>query len=190
VASRKRHRAPGTYRTRRNTQCWPSSPHTAQAAAFAIYTGLRAGEQLALTWDMVDLRKAEILIPAALAKGHRDRRVVMLEPAVEVLRRIPRHIRSSHVFRHSDGTPLTTFWRGLVGAARRAGVKDLTWHDLRRTHGCRLLQDWGWSLEMVRDQLGHASVAQTERAYAFLEVDQRHAAAQKPAQAKRISSNV
>src|SRR3954468_23671565 len=34
-------------------------------------------------------------------------------------------------------------------------VRTLRWHDLRRTHGCRLLQEERWSLEMARDQLGH-----------------------------------
>ncbi|WP_238255218.1 hypothetical protein [Methylorubrum podarium] len=32
-------------------------------------------------------------------------------------------------------------------------------------------------MEMVRDQLGHRSVVQTERSYAFLEVEDRRSAA-------------
>lgn len=66
--------------------------------------------------------------------------------------------------------------KGLKGAARRAGIHDLRWHDLRRTCGCRLLQDRGLSTEQVRDWLGHSSVMTTEKAYAFLTIDDLHRA--------------
>jgi len=151
-----------------------ASPDCAAAIRFAIYTGLRQQEQFGLTWDLVRLEKREILIPKAMAKGKRDRHVVMLQPAVEALERFPKHIASRFVFRHNSGHRFLTMDTALHGAARRAGIKDIRWHDLRRTHGCRLLQDYGFSLSMVRDQLGHSTVATTERSYAFLEVDARH----------------
>ena len=40
-----------------------------------------------------------------------------------------------------------------------------------RTCGCRLLQNHGLSFAQVRDWLGHLNVQQTERAYAFLTVE-------------------
>ena len=48
----------------------------------------------------------------------------------------------------------------------------LTWHELRRTTGCRLLQQDRRSMEEVWKWLGHSSVLVTERAYAFLEEEQ------------------
>jgi integrase/recombinase XerD len=45
------------------------------------------------------------------------------------------------------------------------------WHDLRRTCGCRLLQDKGFTMVQVSKWLGHASVRVTEKHYAFLYVD-------------------
>ncbi len=176
-------------------------PYVRDAMLFAIYTGLRSEEQFSLTWDRIDMTRNELVIPAALAKSKRERKVVILEEAMDVLRRTPRHIRGSFVFHHGlavkaanakemrlvrptragkDGERFRHLLRGLKEAARRAGMKDLRWHDLRRTHGCRLLQELKWSMEMVRDQLGHQSVTQTERAYAFLEVDARHAAVSRP----------
>lgn len=75
-----------------------------------------------------------------------------------------------------DGSRYGRRTRGFNAAATRAGLKDLRWHDLRRTCGCRLLQDHGLTFHEVRDWLVHESVAQTERAYAFLKVDALRAA--------------
>ncbi len=53
-------------------------------------------------------------------------------------------------------------------------IPDLVWHDLRRTCGCRLLQDHKLSIERVSKWLGHASIEQTQKAYAFLDVQHLH----------------
>jgi integrase len=143
------------------------------AIVVAIYSGLRLREQFDLTWDDVDLSARLVRIPAARAKGRRTRDVVLLEPAIDALRALPRHIKSRLVFWHRDGARFRHLDRGFKAAAKRAKIKDLRWHDLRRTHGCRLLQEHGWSLEMVQAQLGHSSVTVTEKSYAFLEVEQR-----------------
>jgi integrase len=67
-------------------------------------------------------------------------------------------------------------------AAHRAGIKDLRWHDLRRTAGCRWLQRDGRSMEEVSAMLGHATVTITQRSYAFLDLEKT---AQKAAQDTR-----
>jgi integrase len=168
-------------------------PRVRDAMLVAIYSGLRSEEQWGLTWDRVDLARKQVIIPKEMAKGKRERTVILLDPAVEVLKRLPRHIRSPFVFFHGgplpstkplaaprrvsrttkDGDRFNHMLRGLKKAAERAGLTDLIWHDLRRTHGCRCIQEQNFSMEMVRDQLGHSSVVQTEKAYAFLEVEAR-----------------
>lgn len=176
-------------------------PYVADAITFAIYTGLRQEEQFSLTWEQVDLARKHVTISAETAKGKRERTVILLPPALAVLKRLPRHLKSSFVFHHgaatttrgarrattapsprkdNDGERFNHLDRGLRNAAKRAKVPLLRWHDLRRTHGCRLLQEEKWTLEMVRDQLGHRSVVQTERSYAFLEVEDRRTAAHGP----------
>lgn len=172
-------------------------PYVRDAVLFAIYTGLRQEEQFSLTWPQIDLTRKQLTVSAETAKGKRERTVILLKPALKVLARMPRHLTSPYVFHHgaattkrgaaragaaarperNDGERFNHLDRGLRNAADRAKVKDLRWHDLRRTHGCRLLQEEKWTMEMVRDQLGHRSVVQTERAYAFLEVEARRAAA-------------
>lgn len=154
-----------------------AAPHLQPAIIFAIGSGLRVAEQFGLTWRSVDMTALTVTIDAAIAKGKRDRTVALLPSAADVLRSLPQHLRSPYVFWHGHGERYRHLDRAFKSAAKRAGIKDLRWHDLRRTHGCRLLQDRGWTLEMVKDQLGHSSVVVTERAYAFLEVDQRIARA-------------
>lgn len=173
-------------------------PYVSDAVLFAIYTGLRQEEQFSLTWEQVDLVRKHVTVYAETAKGKRERTVILLPPALAVLQRLPRHLKSPFVFHHgaatttrgarravamrsarqdNDGERFNHLDRGMRNAAKRGKIRGLRWHDLRRTHGCRLLQEERWTMEMVRDQLGHRSVVQTERAYAFLEVEARRTAA-------------
>lgn len=146
--------------------------------AFAIDTGLRREEQWGLTWDRVSLARQEIRIPKELAKGKKERVVPILPRSAQFLAHLPRHLRidggPDWVFNKKDSTRYDRRNKGLTAATNRADLKDLVWHDLRRTCGCRLIQDKGMPLEEVRDWLGHESVQQTERAYAFLKAEQLH----------------
>ena len=64
----------------------------------------------------------------------------------------------------------------LQNLGKAVGVTGIRWHDLRRTCGCRLLQDRKLSMTEVSKWLGHSSVLVTEKIYAFLFVDQLHEA--------------
>lgn len=80
------------------------------------------------------------------------------------------------------GRPATAADRDRITAEAEAKawadvIPDLVWHDLRRTCGCRLLQDRGFAMERVSAWLGHSSVKVTEAAYAFLDVRHLHEAA-------------
>lgn len=149
------------------------------AVIVALNSGLRLREQLDMTWEDIDLARKVARVAAARAKGRKTREVVLFEPAISVLRTLPRHIKS----RSCSGTATAHASATSIAASRLRpdGRKlfDLRWHDLRRTHGCRLLQDHGWSIEMVQAQLGHQNVTQTQKAYAFLEIEQRLARAGK-----------
>ena len=81
--------------------------------------------------------------------------------------------------RYSENSP--THYEALQAAVRRANksrceagrevMEHLEWHDLRRTCGCRLLQDLEFEMKQVSVWLGHTSVEVTEQHYAFLKVD-------------------
>ena len=143
--------------------------------AFAVETGLRLEEQLSMEWSQVRWDRNEIVIPRT--KSGTPRTVPLTMEARRLLDSLPRHIRSSYVWVKKDGSRYGKLTRGLAGAARRAKIKDLRWHDLRRTCGSWMLQD-GVSIEVVSKWLGHGSIAVTERSYAFLRTEDLHAAAE------------
>lgn len=164
----------------------PGARLQADAIAFAIDTGLRAEEQWSLTWDRVDLKKGEIVIPKEIAKSHRERRVPLFPRSAQILAQLPRTDASGkahiYVWVNPDGKRFLGRRKGLQEAAKRAKIAKLNWHDLRRTCGCRLLQVHGFTKDQVQEWLGHESVAQTERAYAFLGADALRKAAHNSAQ--------
>ena len=139
---------------------------------FAIDTGLRLEEQLSLEWSQVNLKRGEIFIPNT--KTDMPRTVQLLPRAAQLLAQSPVRLGSPHVFTKRDGSRYGKLTRGLAGAVKRAGLKDLKWHDLRRTCGCRLLQDHGLNIFQVKNWLGHKSVNVTEKSYSFLAPNDLH----------------
>lgn len=171
----------------------PDGQALADCIAFAIDTGLRREEQWSLPWNQVTLRfekkKAaggELVITKEIAKGKRERRVPLFQRSAQILARLPKRNAKGNdhpaVFVNAGGERFVHRNKGLREAAKRAAIPRLSWHDLRRTCGCRLLQEHRMSLEQVRDWLGHESVQQTERAYAFLKADALQTAVQESAQ--------
>ncbi len=153
------------------------------ALIVAIDTGLRDKEQLSLQWPHVNLDKAEVTV---VGKGRKVRTVPLLARALDVLNGIPRHPRSKYVFWHHDGQKYLRLYRPFQTALKNAGVEPhVEWHDLRRTCGCRLLQDHQMPMERVSKWLGHSSISVTQKHYAFLHVEQLHASIAKPGDFER-----
>ena len=158
-----------------------AAPKALRAITFAIDTGLRKEEQFSLLRTDVDLHKHEITIRPEHAKSGRGRKVPILPRTVTMLKEMFAERLSRYVFttyagnRYSQKSP--TMYEALQKAVRRAGITEhVEWHDLRRTCGCRLLQDYGMSMEKVSHWLGHSSIKVTETRYAFLKIDDLHTA--------------
>lgn len=156
-------------------------PTVAKAIAFAIDTGLRKEEMFSLRRSQI--RDGRVIVRAENTKGGRHGREVPLLPrAATISAQLPAHLQSDFLFvnprrrvpgeRRRKADRFNHLDRSLKAACRRAKVEDVRWHDLRRTCGCRLLQDHRMPIEQVSKWLGHASIAQTQAAYAFLEVEQ------------------
>ena len=158
----------------------------------AIDTGLRKEEQFSLLWSDVDLGKRELRVRAEVAKSSKTRVVPLLERTYQLLTAMRRAPASPFVFatgpgkRYSAGSP--TNYEALQKAARRAKIGEhVEWHDLRRTCGCRLLQDHQLTMTEVSKWLGHSSVLVTERHYAFLSKEALHDAVRRSEQRTRES---
>lgn len=172
------------------------SPDLVDAIALAIDTGLRREELLSLrrptpvvsgeAGPVLRLDRNAIEVTEDTSKNSRARNVPLLPRARAILAQKPARLRSAYLLVNPEtGERYKAMNKGLAGAAKRARIPPLIWHDLRRTCGCRLLQQYGMKMEEVSRWLGHSSVLVTERSYAFLEDEHLQAAirpAQKPAQ--------
>jgi integrase len=137
---------------------------------FPLDTGARAGEQLALEWGDIDWHNNLVMFRRSSTRGEvgptksgRERKVPLTERLAEALRRV-KHLRGKLVFCRVDGKPLT-LWQlheRLWGTCRRAGLREIRWHDLRHSFASHLVMG-GVPLRLVQDWLGHSTINMTMR---------------------------
>ena len=168
----------------------------------ALGTGCRQGELLALRWEDVDLVAGRLRVRSTLARV--DGKLVLLEPKTERSRRtvmLPevvvgalqahrtrqkmerlvagsRWVDSGHVFTTTIGTPLeaAVVTRAFQRALARAGLPKSRFHDLRHAAATFALSQ-GFTLEDVKNLLGHSSIVLTSNTYGHvLEQRQRQVA--------------
>ncbi len=142
------------------------SEHLRAVVECALESGMRRGEILGLRWADVQLATNEIRLAPAATKT-RTGRTVPISSRLRAVLDMRRHDAagephppSAFVFGSEIGTrvlDVKTAWRA---ACARAKIEGLHLHDLRREAGSRWL-DGGVPLHVVRDWLGHTSVAQT-----------------------------
>jgi integrase len=141
---------------------------------FALRTGARAGEQLALEWGDLDFVGHKVHISRNLHRGFEGPtktgrgRTLPMSPALEDALRQEKHLRGDKVFCQADGKPFE-LWHlkaKLKRAARKAGLRRLHWHGLRHSFASQAVSN-GINLKQVQEWLGHASILMTMR-YAHL----------------------
>jgi integrase len=159
--------------------------------AAALWTGLRLGELLALTWDRIDVERGELSVMSSLGRVNgvteisttktrgSTRAVPIAEPLREILsahRLRQREARLAAaewdeswgdlVFCARSGGPLnrTTISRAFRDGLAAAALPRRRFHDLR--HGAATL--WlaaGVDLKTVSALLGHSTIATTANIY-------------------------
>ncbi len=145
-----------------------ASEHSVQmhsAVVLSVATGMRRGELLRLDWSDVDLARQVLTI--RVTKTDRPRAVHLTESACAALKALQgEKVRaiSGAVFTMKGGARLRRStlegrWRVVRDAA---GLKDFRFHDLRHTAASYLAQS-GASLLAIAEQLGHRSLAMTQR---------------------------
>lgn len=147
---------------------------------FAVRTGLRLGEILALRWDDVDLVRGQISVQRAVARGvvsspkSGRQRHVPLSPEIVSALKAHRHLRGDLVFCKLTGAMLTKeqskhpLWR----ACKRAGIRRVGWHKLRHSFASHLAMR-GVPIKVIQELLGHATMEMTMR-YAHLGPEVKH----------------
>jgi len=141
-----------------------SSHWLREIVIFAIYTGLRQGEILDLTWDRVDLFRRTLTILEQKNKGKDT--LPLNAKALEVLkaRYKVRSIKTSLVFYSKEGTRIdaANLQRAFYLAWKKAEIAKLRFHDLRHTFATRLVQA-GVDLYKVQKLMRHKTPLMTQR---------------------------
>jgi integrase len=136
---------------------------------FAMFTGVRRGEALGLTWDRVDRSRGVVLLIET--KNGRPREVQLSANADAALARRWRPDPTGLVFGSRNWNIFRQAW---VAAVKAAGITKFRFHDLRHTTASWLVQQ-GRSLREVKELLGHSDIQITMR-YAHLAPDHLRAA--------------
>ena len=118
--------------------------------AFAIHTGMRRGELLNITWDMVQWDKKFIKLPAHITKTNRDRNVPLQPHAIEILQNLPRSL-GGKIF----PIGIKNFERSWRAICKRANITGLRFHDLKREAVSRLFEK-GLSVSEVQTFVGNS----------------------------------
>ena len=159
------------------------SPRWQLIALFAVTTGLRQGEQRALSWGNIDFQAQKVKVREAYKHRqqykkstpktkHSIRDVPLPDMLANALKELyisqgrpndPDHL----VFATSSGTAIRgqKMWETLQIACAKAGVAPIAWHDFRHYFASNLLRTHKEDLRSVSEQMGHTTVDFTQKRY-------------------------
>lgn len=120
----------------------------------AIETSMRRGEILSLEWKHIDFERSKALLP--MTKNGRSRWVGLSRQVIALLEKLPKE--QERVFPVTD-VAVRQAWDRL---RRRAGITDLTFHDLRHEAISRQFES-GLSIPQVMAISGHQTASQLFR---------------------------
>jgi len=135
----------------------------ARALEFAILTAARSGEVRGATWDEIDLRAKEWTVPAERMKAGKQHRVPLSEPAVKLLKALPRFEGSPYVFPAARGGMLSDM--SISAVTRRMGL-DVVPHGFRSSFKVWCRTSTAYPDEVSELALAHVNSDATRSAYA------------------------
>lgn len=123
-----------------------------QIVELALETGMRQSELVALTWERVLLPNRTIRLMTGRTKNGHGRAVPLSRRAVETLESItPQSMRRRRVFPGLTGEAVK---RSFIRSCKRAGIKNLHFHDLRHEATSRFFEK-GLNVAEVTSITGH-----------------------------------
>lgn len=147
----------------------------------AIFTGLRRGELLALTWNDINFETSKITVNKSLFKGtvtttktsYSEREVNMSKGLIQVLREWKQKAPKSSinlVFCNKSGAfidPDNMTKRYFKPCLKACNIENVRFHDLRHTFASLLISE-NVSIKYIQTQMGHASCQTTLDIYSHI----------------------
>lgn len=160
-----------------------------------LFTGMRQGEILGLTWDKIDFSKGIITVSSQLqkekkkngkyylstTKNNKSRKIAPAKFVMEILKNVydasaqrQFYYQNSMdipnlVFVNEDGKHIChhTLYKHCKKVTALIGMPEARFHDLRHTYAVLALQN-GDDIKTVQENLGHHSAAFTLDTYAHM----------------------
>jgi integrase len=157
----------------------------------AYYTGIRKDEIRSLRWDQVDLKMGTIRLKSSDTKTDEGRVIPMSQTLTSTLKTATRYVRCPWVFvnpaRMDAWQPSpdivepryhqTSITHAFERACQKAGVRNVTFHDLRHTFVTNARRA-GIGYFRIMVITGHKTMAVFKRYNTVDEADLRHAMSQ------------
>lgn len=125
-------------------------------AQILILTGQRRGEVAGMRWSEIDLDAKLWNLPSSRAKNGRAHTIPLSSAAIEILRSMPRFLRSDFVFTTTGESGVSGFGKLKCRLDAATGVTDWRLHDLRRTAATGMAE-MGIEPHVVEKILNHSS---------------------------------
>lgn len=142
------------------------SPYLQLAVIISLETGLRRSGVLSLKWSEIDFKTGTI---TKVTKGDKEVRIPITGRLRTVLQeyKAGRKILSQYVLSDDAGGHPKNLRTSFRTALTEAKIKNLRWHDLRRTFGSHFIMATK-DLVALQTLLGHSDFSVTKKHYAHL----------------------
>lgn len=142
-----------------------NNPFAVAAIKILIMTGARLGEILSAKWDWID---GDILKLPDSKTGAKD--ITLPSPVLNILASLPRLEGNPYIIvGKRNGQHMVNLRKPWMRIVKSAGIEHVRLHDLRHSFASFAVSS-GASLNLIGEQLGHRSLATTQR-YAHLARD-------------------
>jgi integrase len=128
----------------------------------ALSTGMRRGEVMGLKWQQVDLQRGQIRLTAT--KNDTSRTVALTGLALDLMTQLSkvRRLNKEFVFFTETSDEPIDLRKPWTTAARKAGLVDFRFHDLRHSAASYLAMNGATTIEIAA-VLGHKTLQMVKR---------------------------